>query len=473
MNFLKRAYFFTVKHKVKTLLLIISFCVIGTMLFCSIGIDTAANAVQNNALQNINARVKVSFDTNKAQRITNSDGTGGVIVPPLEENILNKISSINHVRAYNYIYYYQGKAENFEIIYDYDKYANASKLIKDHDKQVTATGITDTSLLDEFATNTYKLVSGRHITKADGGKNVVLIEKKLADKNNLQVNDTIKVGNIYEGDACLDLKIVGIFTAPPSSEFDEGLPGFDPSDTIYLPIDTGLPLTTFSDYHPPVSATYAYYFIDDPSNIDSFAQAAKKVSGMEDYLLTTDSNLYSRITGPVKSTHAIASIMIVIILFTGCLILALIIALSLNGRRREFGILIAMGEKKFRLFLQVFTETLFPVAIAFCIAIFASGFVSQKICDTVIDNSVSIVESQDSADANDVNKIIEDSKKTTWLGEFDNTMAKPIDKISVGISAAEIAEFSLFGLIIVIVSVLIPLARIIMLRPMAILSRKG
>jgi hypothetical protein len=98
--------------------------------------------------------------------------------------------------------------------------------------------------------------------------------------------------------------------------------------------------------------------------------------------------------------------------------------------------------------------------------------VKHKVRTLLLTISVSIVQQQDKEDSQDVSKIIEDSQKSTLLGKFDNTTAKLIDKMNIVISPAEIAEFSLFGLIIVIVSVSVPLVRIIMLKPMAILSRK-
>lgn len=301
-----------------------------------------------------------------------------------------------------------------------------------------------------------------------------MVEKQLADKNKLQINGTLEIQSEFEASLKVKFKIIGIYSAPPADKSDEGVPEFDPSDTVYTTYNSVAQILSVPGLpsYDATTADKAYYYIDDPSNIASFEAAAKKIPGMDKYLLTTDNDLYSRITGPIKATQTITLIMVGILLCAGCLILALIIALSLGGRRREFGRLLAVGEKKSRVILQVFVETLITVSIAFCVEIFSSGFISQQVCNKILANGASIVEQQDKQNMQDVSYLLNKASQLAIAGEFNSSTATPIEKVNVTVTPATVGDFAGCGLLIILISLLFSLVKIMRLSPMSILTKK-
>ena len=67
---------------------------------------------------------------------------------------------------------------------------------------------------------------------------------------------------------------------------------------------------------------------------------------------------------PMESVRNLLGIFLVIVLIGSAVVLALVVLLSLRGRHREFGILLAMGEPKRKVIGQIFVEVFAPLLVA-------------------------------------------------------------------------------------------------------------
>lgn len=500
MNFLKRALLSVKRHKVKNFLLTIAFTLIASMLLCSLVISTASEQVRTAAMKNIGAQVQMT-----SKRVD-------YILPDIPEpkniyaktynfsdSLLSQLQSLKHVDSYNQMYSYCGVADNFKTVSG-EQDQETLGAIPEAEKLLTFLSVTNSAKLNEFATNTYTLVAGRPVTKDDTGKPVAVINENLAKLNNIKVSDTIKIKQVYsKNNTVYSFKVVGIFKAPEVTDFEKGAYGTDPGNLIYTS-DNSNYLLEYSpnmkyeenmspdmaelfekreaeikkidpDYTRTITLEEAKgidrvdFYLDDPSNIASFEAAAKKIPGMENFNQKTDSDLYVRVTAPVKAVGIISNIMSIIMLVAGCIILSLIVILSLKGRRREFGILLAIGEKKLKIMTQVFFETLIPIFVAFILAIMVSSCVSQAVCNKLVDSNVKSMQQP----TDQISQILNNKHSNR---DFNTNNAEPLTDISVSVTPGDIGKFAGFGLLIVLISVAVPVVRIIRLSPMNVLTRK-
>ncbi|WHY79447.1 ABC transporter permease [Neobacillus sp. WH10] len=99
-------------------------------------------------------------------------------------------------------------------------------------------GVLHGELLTSFKDGTNKIVEGRQITKEDADKQVVIIEKHLAKKNNLKVGSKVKVKS-EDVKASSEFEVVGIYKTSGSSQ----MPTIDPYNKMYVPYKASLKLT--------------------------------------------------------------------------------------------------------------------------------------------------------------------------------------------------------------------------------------
>ncbi|TKI78588.1 ABC transporter permease, partial [Bacillus wiedmannii] len=79
---------------------------------------------------------------------------------------------------------------------------------------------------------------------------------------------------------------------------------------------------------------------------------------------------------------------IYIVSIAGAIILGLIIMLSIKGRRKEMGILLSIGEKKWKLMAQFVVEVVCIAILAFGVSITTGAKVSQFIGDNLLSSEI-------------------------------------------------------------------------------------
>jgi len=147
----------------------------------------------------------------------------------------------------------------------------------------------------------------------------------------------------------------------------------------------------------------------------------------------------------------------------GSIILGLIIMLTIKERRKELGILLAIGEKKRKLIGQLLVEVLCIAVLAFGISIITGKTVSQKMGDSLLQQEVIAAEDQ--------------QQESNTLGFSFGMMnkqekdAEPIDNIDVSISSQDVLNLGGLGLLIAILSTLLPALSILRLNPKEILLK--
>lgn len=474
MNFIKRAILSVTNRKIKTIILIVILSIIANMVLAGLSIRSATVKSGEFARKKLGGAVSLGVDIEKAMSKSGNKG-GRLDITPLTIKDADKLKDLEHVKAYNYSSSGLASAENFKPIVkeQSDKkddnnssgvsFGGAPDMVE---PDVSFEGNLYTELSPDFTEGKSKLIEGRNLTESDQGKNVAVIEKKLADENKLKLGDKIKVKDL-DGKNNLELEVVGIYKAEKieSNPMMDGMTFFSPYNKIYVPNSVTAQLAAYSSGEIDTIEN-AVYYMDDPMNIESFKNDVK-ASGinLENYKLDAKDSLYKQMMGPIENVASFSRTIVIIVSIAGAAILSLIIILSLKDRRYEIGVLMSMGESRFKIIGQLLVETMIVACVAFSISTFTGNVVAQKIGTNLLQNEISATEKQKNSQPSNSGVMM------IGPGGIMNEEVDAIDKIDVGVSSSDLEKLYLIGFLIVTLATTVPTILILRFNPKTILLK--
>jgi putative ABC transport system permease protein len=399
MGFAGRAAQYLLFNKKKTLVWMLSYAVMFYALIV-ITIISAASDMQNKELrENVGNSVIV-------QKVMPSDAMQLVgIQDVFYQNEVDAFSSHPSVRAYNAVGMDSGNLKNAR------PYSPDAEL----ERQVAARfaaagmepdgcyvfGITDSGRFTLFSSAGFRLVEGSHIGQGDSGGEVALISRQLAEANGIGVGDTIEIGephysNVLTG-ATLSLAVKGIFEYPDDAYLDGKLFSEHPANYIFMP---GGVAGAFSfSYQPRLLTLY----LDDAANIPGFVEDMRRGQGSEydsgargtyEYVYAWDEKWYASVSRPLAEVGRMASLSSAIAAVGAFLIILLACAMRLADKKHEIGVLLAMGETKGRLVLQILIEAAAPIVAAASAAAAAGLLTAGRIGQAMMGATAAETEAQ-------------------------------------------------------------------------------
>jgi putative ABC transport system permease protein len=313
-------------------------------------------------------------------------------------------------------------------------------------------GMTDSARFDEFANADDTLTAGRPLTAADRGKPEVMVEQLLATQDGLKPGDSLTVTSVSGGDNSAEFTIVGVYRNKNDSQYE--------SDTARNPANMLIvPYTEVAALTGSPTLSYAAYYMDDPLNVDSFRDNVLKLGlpNITPDQVDTQNDVYQRMAGPLNNLHLISIIMVAGIMIAGAIILSLIIALSMKTRKYEIGVLLSVGEHKFRIMTQMVLEILLPVIVAFSLSIATGSLAAQQ-----IGSGMFATQAQTSSSMlNQTGSGITDTRTGMTY--------KPVSRIDVSVTSQDMLELYLAGILLALISAAAPLTMIMRYQPKNIL----
>lgn len=202
LNFLKRALMAVVRKKGKTVVMFIIFAAIANMVLAGLAIQHATQYASVLARQKLGGKLILRYDTQKAleqaREQNQSNGERLQIQPePVTEDMAKSVASLKDISDYNLIVNTNGLAQGFDaVVTDSiqqqnpgsnnqrsnmfgNGFGNSRNFVM---PDVSVTGVSSSSLMDDFKNGTDKMLSGRAIKPTDAGNKVALIEKILQIK---------------------------------------------------------------------------------------------------------------------------------------------------------------------------------------------------------------------------------------------------------------------------------------------------
>ncbi|MGE6517347.1 ABC transporter permease [Lysinibacillus sphaericus] len=470
MNFIKRA-FLSVKARIgKSLILFTVFLVVSNLVLAGFAIQNVSQKANDHARQTLGVDVSLRMDEEKLmenvakQREENPNGK--VKHPELFADEADQLAKSPYVIDYNYLKSDMFVADDFTPINgDKDDEGVSGAVGGSGNKKMPNTfiqGVRSSDLLQDFTDGTNEIIDGRPITSEDTNKKVALIEKQLAEQNELQVGDMLKIQSKDETSK-VELEIIGIYKNSGITDFEANLPAMmHPSNKIYTIYDSMKEMSESNE--TGVSINEAIYYLNDPENIEDFkAEAMKTNIDFNLFKLDAHDALYQKMVGPIENIAATSKMIVYLVSIAGSIILGLIIMLTIKERRKELGILLAIGEKKRKLIGQLLVEVLCIAVLAFGISTITGETVSQKIGDSLLQQEVIAAEDQ--------------QQESNNLGFSFGMMNKqdkdvqPIDDIDVSITSQDVLNLGGLGLLIATLSTLLPALSILRLNPKEILLK--
>ncbi|RJP26646.1 MAG: ABC transporter permease [Actinobacteria bacterium] len=251
----------------------------------------------------------------------------------------------------------------------------------------TFEGNTDGSSVSDFMLGNKVLVEGSFYAYQDylDANPVVLMEKTLAEENELEVGDTVtaKISGESGRDADVELTIVGIYESVEAEQQAEGsnTETFNPmGDTFYAPLSVVQELNSTPGY-----VELGSYYFDSVDSTGALQQAFDaEIADGDTYELATDYSDYEAIADPLLKVGKTSMIGLAGALGACALIILLAMAIIIGGRTRELGVLKAIGATDRQVIAQYAVEVVCICLVAIVLATGVTALISQSVGDWLL-----------------------------------------------------------------------------------------
>ncbi|HIV24780.1 MAG TPA: ABC transporter permease [Candidatus Scatomonas pullistercoris] len=242
-----------------------------------------------------------------------------------------------------------------------------------------------------FENGAFKIIEGRNIQETD--RQTAVISDEVASRNHLGLKDKILIKNrsLKNGEVCLEdqaieLEIVGIFHV----NFYQEITDFTSEDAvaenfIFTDMDTEVQIRKNSGQASEKEYTKAVFYVDSPDILDSVMENVKDKIHLNGLLMEKDDSGYAAAVKPYQQVGTFTKSILVSVVIGCFIILSLLQSLWMKSRKKEVGILFALGIGKRSVWVQFLVENIMAAGIAFVLACVFAGPFSGKIGDLAED----------------------------------------------------------------------------------------
>ena len=394
MNFFNRALKYCWRQRLRSLLLLLTFTLLSTTVLIAISSEKAVEQGTKQIKETVGASVRIELDTNNQANYGSAEdfgnGASGYTYNGdfITEKIVDKISKLENVIGYN--------AKSSEGYWGVPKSFSPFPAMVTEGLATPYQAVLNSSLDTRFLNGTYKLEEGRHI-KADDSY-VALISKELADKNNLSVGDTIEF--ITETDIDITdttFKIIGIFSGTEGMSKSAITPSDIPANLGYIDMNS------LSDLYDSEGYDFLDVYTHTPEEAKELMETIKNLPEVKGKTFTFNLNSedFDLVSTPLSSFGSMVDTTVFVFTIIGVLIVVLLLVLWTRGRKKEIGILLAVGRSKVEIVGQFLTENILITFLSMIVSaglsiIFADkigAYIIQKAGESTTDLTISIATS--------------------------------------------------------------------------------
>ena len=357
MNVLKRAFLYDTRKKGKSLTLFLLFALITLFVTISFSVLSATQAAATNLRETVGASFTLR---GKPMELSASGEDYAMQFVPISQQDIDLIAGNTEIKARNAQQSATASARNF--------------IFPSGMPSGTISANTSSAWNRNFTSGIVTLAEGRHITRED--RHTALVSRELAEENGLNIGSELSFK-----DPVGMVEIIGIYESDPSMEFD--------TDTIFTDHNTLWALTESE------AGTYSGrvdFFVTDPVRLEAVMEQIKKDTPLQwkDYTLQADTAEYDAIAYQLSTIGRLTTLLIVSAMIVSIVVLFLILAMRIQGRIHEVGVLLAIGVAKGHIIAQFFVETTAILLLAFLFSCPVSYFAAMQI-GTFLRNMVGVV----------------------------------------------------------------------------------
>lgn len=484
MNFFKRAWLNVWAKKGRSVLLILVSSAILMFVLAGLLIRSAAVKATETAKQEAGATMTLSANRqsafkkmqSKSSSSTSKSSRPKLTLTPVKLSDAQQIAKLSNIKSYNVTSSTTANAKSYDTVSTSTGMGGngggpgGMKAGSSSSGDTQINGVTATSLTTAFANNQSKITKGRGIKASDKGTNNVVIEKELASQNDLTVGDTMTVKETTGSKSTLKVKIVGIYKASSTSSASAGPMSTDPSNTIYASYTLA---NTIKGSKYAGTADSVTFNVNNPAKVSATKKAGNQLISSK-YSLSTDDSTYQSVKSSMDSVASFANKIVWLVAIAGTIILALIVILMIRERRFEIGVLLSLGEARWKIVAQFFTEMLMVIVIALAIAGVGGKFVGNQLGSQLVAQSTTTTQTTSSTSGQPGGGQPGGSggMRGGAGGPGNATTQVTATKqaeLDVNVSAVDLAELGGFGLAITFLSIMIASGGILRLEPKKVL----
>lgn len=211
------------------------------------------------------------------------------------------------------------------------------------------------------------------------------------------------------------------------------------------------------------------FFVDDPREIDKIAGEIKNIDlDWDCFALTVDNSAYEAVAASLLSMQKLTAWLIVGCMVVSVGILTLILSMWIKQRRYETGILLSIGITKGRIVFQYILEVLVIAVVAFGLSYYTSSLISQGISNLIFNQAA---ESQPVPEIEVPDDGSEYLDITGQYIPYDTSNMEMVESVEVNVSHNNLPYIYVFGIFLIVFSVLASSVTVIRMKPKKILSQ--
>lgn len=455
MEVIQRAWKFVTRKKLKSVIMLVILLLMSSVILSGLAIKNATDQ----AASEIGKKVQSAFvlENNARYNMGTPRGAGTVKNKDIEQ--IAKLDGVTgSVRRMDALVDLKN-AKQVRLpggVKDYD-----AKKEKDYGEAVNFMGVNNSAQELKFRTETFKLVAGRHIKEDDKFK--VLVHEDFAKLNNLKLGSKIKVqanphdpDNLQKSHESAEVEIVGIFSGKNSRKAAVRSELFE--NIFYTDLATTRKVNKVnSDNEIYQNVTF---FAKDVNTMGRVLEQAKKLPvDWKMYQLTKSEQELAGITSTLGGIYGLVFGVMMFGVILGVGVLSLVLFLWINERKKEVGVLLAIGVSKFKIILQFAAEILMIFVISFGCSYFISKAVSQNVGNDLVAQA-----------SKNTTKEINKSLNGSFGADADSSVTtKTIDHIDVEVKPELLIGTFGFAMVVITIAILIGTSPILKSKPKQLL----
>lgn len=530
MNFLNRAFKNVTRKLSKTILLIITFFMIGNFVIIGLSVAQASESAKTLTRQKMRAVVSYTVDYDKFYRdgemiededernefYKNSpkltlDDVKAVLTDERVKTANVNTTSISYLTSdFDFVHLNNSAEENMSGGQSCWVDGDGNEVCENYVEPNIFIKANYFPSMIEIEDGDYVVTKGRFYNQEDidNMNYVVLVSEAFAEHNGLDIGDTVKFMHqtlntyykemgVTEEDLTAEFEIIGIYShnkaiTPDKQNYDYTYPYENPDNMFLLPgtsyyksmlnyqqkvFDYNAEQYPDEPYYseenrPTVENMNSYLYdvtilLNDPLEVDDFVEEYSAKVG--DYKkLDANNDEFNKLAKPLDTLSDYATFIIWLVVINAIVIITLVTALTLKTREYEIGVLLSIGASKLKVVAQFFVELAIVALIGFTLSIGSGMIASQKIGTSLLDNQIQSAGLNEEEDDYYHYESIWDSNYTTEI-----TLDDIVSEYQVTVSPVIIAEIYVVGLAIVAISVVIPSIMIMRFNPKKILMNQN
>ena len=384
MNLGIRAFLYTARKWKKTLLLFCLLLSITTLVLSGLAIADA----QEKQTEDMRGTTGASFTVER--NLSTGGWTSGAhgsysTQEFISDEMLQEIAAVDGISGYD--------ASIVSMPY-YFKETGDSVVTTGYTNSFYTYGYVNTEYNDLFASGRFELVEGSHIT--EDMTNGLIISRERAEQNGLEVGSkVVGINDPYTDDPEVDMEIVGIFEVVADKNDEATM--YDASTmwdfSEYAFCSKAAMEAMCVNYGDGNKIQEADFFVTDAAQLESVINEVQSISSInwDHFIVTANDEVYQNISSALSDTTTLVTTLIIVITAVSMVLIILILSMSIRSRKREIGILLAVGIEKYAVLLQQMLEICLVAIVAFPMAYLTSramagtlGTLFGKVAENVI-----------------------------------------------------------------------------------------